>query len=322
MPLEFGLASSHAGFMFAPLDKWPIRYEVLTSHVPQPPQAAAEDAAVQQEHKQRIASAMATLSRALEAYRPDAVLIVGDDQDELFSAGFSPSFAIYTGDTVSGSLSLRTIGESMADNVQAFPCHGGLARALRDGLVREGFDLTWLDRLDAVAPRREGGIGHAFSRPAKTLRLPDLGIPIIPFFLNAYHRPLPTASRCYALGQAMRRVLAARPERLAIYASGGLSHDPGGPRSGWIDQPLDRWVLDRLAAGETEQLTDLFTFDSDTLESGTGEIRCWIVAAGAMAQRRATVVDYIPSYHAVTGLGFAYWPTDTAGGATTTGAGG
>jgi hypothetical protein len=319
MPLEFGLASSHAGFMFAPLDKWPIRYVVLTRHVPQPPQAAGEDEQVLQEHKQRIASAMASLSEALEAYRPDAVVIVGDDQNEIFSPGFNPSFAIYTGDTVSGSLSLRTIGESMADNLVTFPCHGALARALLDGLVREGFDLTWLESLDAVAPQREGGIGHAFSRPAKTLRLPDLGIPIIPFFLNAYHRPLPTASRCYALGQAIRKVLATRPERVAIYASGGLSHDPGGPRSGWIDQPLDRWVLERLAAGEGDQLTNLFTFDSDTLHSGTGEIRCWIVAAGAIGRAQATIVDYLPAYHSVTGLGFAYWPAEairSAAGAT------
>jgi protocatechuate 4,5-dioxygenase beta chain len=319
MPVEFGLASSHAGFMFAPLDKWPIRYDALTRHVPQPPQAALEDEAVLREYKVRIAGAMDTLSRALEAYQPDAVVVVGDDQNELFSPGFSPSFAIYTGDRVSGSLSLRTIGESLADNQVTFLCHSELARALLDGLVREGFDLTWLESLAAVS-RREGGIGHAFGRPAKLLRLPDLDIPIIPFFLNAYHRPLPTASRCYALGQAMRRVLAQRPERVAIYASGGLSHDPGGPRSGWIDERLDRWVLERLAAGEGERLTDLFTFDSDTLRSGTGEIRCWIVAAGAMEPARATIVDYIPVYHSVTGLGFAYWDADAVRSAAAAGA--
>jgi nitrite reductase/ring-hydroxylating ferredoxin subunit len=70
-------------------------------------------------------------------------------------------------------------------------------------------------------------------------------------------------------------------------------------------------VLGRLARGDGEQLTKLFTFESDTLHSGTGEIRCWIVAAGAMGATPATIVDYLPAYHSVTGLGFAYWAADS-----------
>jgi protocatechuate 4,5-dioxygenase beta chain len=74
-----------------------------------------------------------------------------------------------------------------------------------------------------------------------------------------------------------------------------------------VDEPLDRWVLERLASGEGARLKDLFTFDSDTLRSGTGEIRSWIAVAGAFDGTKATIVDYIPARHAVTGLGFAYW---------------
>ena len=92
-----------------------------------------------------------------------------------------------------------------------------------------------------------------------------------------------------------------------MLGSGGLSHDPLGPRAGWVDEPLDRWVLERLASGEGARLKDLFTFDSDTLRSGTGEIRSWIAVAGAFDGTKATIVDYIPARHAVTGLGFAYW---------------
>ena len=46
------------------------------------------------------------------------------------------------------------------------------------------------------------------------------------------------------------------------------------------------------------------------MRGGTGEIRAWIVVAGAMHEMStcATVVDYIPAYHAVCGLGWAYWP--------------
>ena len=119
---------------------------------------------------------------------------------------------------------------------------------------------------------------------------------------------LPTARRCYDLGRTLREILDERPERVAIYGSGGLSHDPVGPRAGWIDQPLDRFLLQALADGKPEKLLGLYTFDSDTVRSGTGEIRNWITVAGALHDRRATIVDYIPAYHAVTGLGFAAWP--------------
>jgi protocatechuate 4,5-dioxygenase beta chain len=144
------------------------------------------------------------------------------------------------------------------------------------------------------------------AHPVPTL-IPRLDIPIVPIFMNEYFPPLPTAERCYNLGRALAQVLAERSERVAIYASGGLSHDPSGPRAGWIDEPLDRWFLERLERNDGEAIQHLFTFDSDTLRGGTGEIRAWITVAGTM-QRRATVVDYIRAHHSKVGLAFAYWP--------------
>jgi protocatechuate 4,5-dioxygenase beta chain len=105
----------------------------------------------------------------------------------------------------------------------------------------------------------------------------------------------------------LRAIFKDRPERIAIYGSGGLSHDPRGPRAGWVDETLDRWVLDRIAQADGAGLCTLFTTDSPTLRGGTGEIRNWIAVAGAYDGTKATIVDYIPSRHAVTGLGFAYW---------------
>ena len=129
----------------------------------------------------------------------------------------------------------------------------------------------------------------------------------MPVFTNAYHPPLPSAARCYAMGQALRDIFAKRPERIAVYGSGGLSHDPRGPRAGWVDEPLDRWLLERIERGEGAELQTLFTTKSATFHGGTGEIRNWIALAGVFDGVKGTVVDYIPAHHAVTGLGFAYW---------------
>ena len=136
---------------------------------------------------------------------------------------------------------------------------------------------------------------------------PGLEIPLVCVFINEYYPPLPSAARCAQLGEAIADVLLDRPERVAIYASGGLSHYPGMYNAGWIDQPLDRWILERLERNDVEALQHLFTFDSDTLRSGTGEVRAWICVAAAM-KRPAKVVEYVPAHCTQTGCGFVYWP--------------
>jgi Catalytic LigB subunit of aromatic ring-opening dioxygenase len=306
MPIVLGLASSHAPSMFVATDKWPAIHAFLAGDVPQPARLAAETPEIVDGYVQRVQQGFATLRAQLEAAKPDAVIIIGDDQNEVFSKALIPAFAIFVGAAAEGTYGIGFIGQKPKDHWQKLPCHPGIARVALEGLVARGFDLGYAEELVPLA-RPEGGIGHAFSRIGRVMGLAETGIPAVPIFTNAYHPPLPTAARCYALGEALRDIFANRPERVAIYGSGGLSHDPRGPRAGWVDEPLDRWVLDRIARGEGAALRSLFTTDSDTLRGGTGEIRTWIAVAGAYDGRKGTVVDYIPSVSAVTGLGFAYW---------------
>jgi protocatechuate 4,5-dioxygenase beta chain len=306
MPLVLGLASSHAPSMFCPADQWPRVHQALVKEVPQPPQLADETPAVLEEYVQRIQRGFGTLREQLEAARPDALVIVGDDQTEVFSRACVPAIAVYLGDEASGTTSISWIGEKPEDNRVTLRNNPALARAMVERLMAHGFDPAYVEELVALG-RPANGLGHAFTRLSRVLGTPDTGLPTVIVFLNAYHPPLPSAARCYALGRALADFFADRPERVAVLGSGGLSHCPMGPRAGWVDEPLDHWVLDRLAEGEGARLQELFTFDSDTLRSGTGEIRSWITVAGAFDGQRATVVDYIPARHAVTGLGFAYW---------------
>src|SRR5256712_9961675 len=68
--------------------------------------------------------------------------------------------------------------------------------------------------------------------------------------------PLPAPERAYHVGTVLRDVLRAYPgdDRIAVIATGGLSHEPGGPRYFWIDEEFDRWFLDLLAKGDHETL--------------------------------------------------------------------
>ena len=89
-------------------------------------------------------------------------------------------------------------------------------------------------------------------------------------------------------------------------------HNPGGPRSGWVDEPLDNWFMDQITDGWPDNLEALFSFPSENVVGGTGELRCWMVVASAMDQvkagHKAIKVDYIATRKQINGSGWVYWP--------------
>lgn len=306
MPVVLGLASSHAPNMFAPAEAWPAIHRGLTKGLPQPPEFALETGDVVRGYVARIEQAFGVLRDRIEAARLDLLVIIGDDQTEVFTKALNPAFAIFTGSEASGSASITWIGQKLEDNHITMRSNAAVGKAIVAGLMKRGFDPASVEEVRATG-KPAGGLGHAFSRIAKVIETNKTGLLTLPIFVNGYHVPQPSAERCYEFGRALFDVLERRPERIGLYGSGGLSHCPLGPRAGWIDEPLDRWVLERIERGDGEQLKSLFTFDSDTMRSGTGEIRAWIAVAGAFHRRKATIIDYIPARHGVTGLGFALW---------------
>ena len=303
--LGLGLATSHAPSMFRGLEHWSAIHRVLTDGVPQPPEIEKETPEVLQNYIERIDRGFDVLKKQIEAYKPDVLLVVGDDQGEVFTEASMPAFCLFTCAEVHGSINIGLIGEPEEENHITLRCAANLALDLLNELNRHGFGVSESRELKPLG-RPKRGLGHAFTRPVLKVT-PKLEVPVVPLHVNCYFPPMPSAQKCFELGQAIADALKARPEKVAIMASGGLSHDPRGPRAGWIDTPLDRWVLEQLRCGNGKALCQLFQFDSDTLRSGTGEIRSWTVVAGACDAAPATIVDYIPAHHAVTGLGFAYW---------------
>ena len=309
--LGLGMASAHAPMMFQKAQYWPRMVEripaVAREHLPHSARVELTSPAVIEGYVQRIEAAFASLRGQLAAYRPDALLMIGDDQGDMFDAANTPTFAVYTGDEPLWGRSARDAYDVPPSERTrlVFRPHAGLARHLLDGLLERGFDVANLAKFEPRGnPAR--GVSHMVSNLVPEVD-PELQIPLVCVFVNEYYPPLPSAARCARLGEAIADVLRDRPERVAIYASGGLSHYPGMYNAGWIDQPLDRWILERLQRNDVAALEHLFTFDSDTLRSGTGEVRAWISVAAAM-RRPATVVDYVPAHCTQTGCGFVYWP--------------
>jgi protocatechuate 4,5-dioxygenase beta chain len=305
--LGLGIATSHAPAVFCPPEVWPKVYDAIPDYMKgaQPASARGETPEVVKEQVARIERAFAVLREEIAAYRPDAIVYVGDDQGDMFNESNIPTLAVFTGAEVWGATKPRYMPQPLEASHLTVPVHVDLAERVLKGLVHRGFDPAIMRKMQPLGNPRQG-MSHMLIHPHPRI-VPDNDIPVVPIFLNENFPPLPTGRRCWELGLALREILAEAPECVAIYGSGGLSHDPRGPRAGWIDEPLDHWVLERIERGEGEQLTNLFTFDSDTLRGGTAEIRAWIVAAGAMG-RPGKLIDYFPSHHAKCGLGFVYWP--------------
>jgi protocatechuate 4,5-dioxygenase beta chain len=316
--IGLGLASSHAPGMWRPPelqnDIWKRFPEQVTSQLPYTAKLEMESLELRQEHYERAHAAFAALREQVQAYRPDVIIMIGDDQRDMFDESNDPIFSIYTGEEPIWGLDVRDRMSRPTLNFNdpdppvkriEWQNHAELARYLHKGLVKRGFDVA---NVGKFVPRGnpKNGVSHMVANLAPEID-PSRQIPLVCVFLNEYYPPLPSAARCAALGEAIAAVMADRPERMVIYASGGLSHFPGEYNVGWIDHALDKWMLERFASNSLDELTHLFTFDSDMLRAGTGEVRAWIAVAAAM-KRQAKVVEYVPIHSTLTGCGFVYWP--------------
>ncbi len=181
-------------------------------------------------------AAMRLLGKDLDEAKPDVALVIGNDHMETFFLTSVPTFAILAGE--------RSRAEFARKNYD-LPIHQGFAEDLLDRLVNAGFDMAYSQ--DAV-------LGHAFAAVYEWV-LEDRKIPVVPIFVNAYLPPLPTPRRCAELGKAIAKVIADRPERVAIIASGGMSHFPGTWKYPKPDFAFDYWAIAQMGNQPGELIT-------------------------------------------------------------------
>jgi protocatechuate 4,5-dioxygenase beta chain/2,3-dihydroxyphenylpropionate 1,2-dioxygenase len=233
----------------------------------------------------RVHAAFAGVKRLLAEARPDAIAIVAGDHIEGFFLDAVPALGVGVGAEVAGRFGRYHY---------AFPVHEPLARGILEQGIERGFDLLYSQavRLD-----------YAFYVPLH-FTMPEPPVPIVPLFVNVYLPPQPTPRRCYAWGQALRAILDARPERVALLASGGMSHFPGTDRYDAPDYEFDRRLLDALAAGRGSEAAALT--GEELGKSGNVELRTWITLLGSVGAARAEVLCYEPSWHH--GNAVVTWP--------------
>jgi len=259
-----------------------------------------------------VQEAMARMKAEIASAKLDALVVVGDDQHEVFRDQNMPAIGVYYGETI------RNAGRASAPPFRApeqwyrqaqmrryedggdahYPCHSKLGLHLIEGLVSREFDVSALSGLD-----KEQCEGHAYSFVHRWY-LKDAGLPIVPIFLNTYYDPNPPLpKRCVRLGEALNKLIASYPEkiRVGVLASGGLSHFI-------VDEELDRGVIEALRRKDTGHLASL---DPKRLRAGSSEIRNWIVVGAAATDLDLSWGSYTPAYRTAaltgTGLCFARW---------------
>jgi hypothetical protein len=150
------------------------------------------------------------------------------------------------------------------------------------------------------------------SVPVALADLTSLDVAILPVLQNCTVPPVPDGAMCYAFGQALGEAIrTGLPAglRVGLLGSGGLSHEPGGPRYLEIDEKFDRWWLDLLAAGDHARVLKEATFErmEQAGSGGTAELLSWIVVMGAIGQRPCTALGYVAFDQWRCGVGAVQW---------------
>lgn len=259
----------------------------------------------------RCFAAMDELHALFARIDPDVVVMIGNDQHEIFS-DIVPGFAIVAADELpnmprTAEQNARLpVGIEISDHGHlpearvAFPGDRALGQHLARHLVREeGFDITLCHEKPTVSNDKSllYGLPHAYGFLYKNV-LRDRIKPNVPVDVNCwYYDNSPPAARCHAFGSAVARAIGAwdSDARVAILTTGGLTHFV-------VDPEWDRRFLDALACDDA---TALSAIPQNELMAGTAECKSWIATSAAMSQAGLTMslVDYQTLYRTEGGTG-------------------
>ena len=265
---------------------------VTTSHVPAIGRAIARQ--LQQDpYWKPFFDGFNPVRQWLAEVKPDVVIVLYNDHGLNFFLDKMPTFAVGAAPSYSNADEGWGIPA-----VPTLPGDAALSWQLIESLVAEDFDLTTC---------QEMLVDHAFTLPMALL-WPDQAWPVrtIPVCINTVQAPLPSAARCYRLGEAIGRAVAAWPgdEKVLVLGTGGLSHQLDGERAGFINKAFDLKFMDSLV--DDPRWATQFSTHQLVEQTGTQgvELMMWLAARGALGERvRALHRNYhIPISNTASGL--------------------
>ncbi|SDR22429.1 protocatechuate 4,5-dioxygenase alpha subunit /protocatechuate 4,5-dioxygenase beta subunit [Paraburkholderia fungorum] len=234
----------------------------------------------------------APLAEWLDEKRPDVIVAIYNDHVTSFFFDHYSAFALGVGpewpvaDEGGGARDLPPIKG-----------HPALAAHIGNSLMTDEFDMSFF---------QNKALDHGCFSPLSMLcpHEPEWPVKLVPLQMGVLQLPMPSARRFYKLGQALRRAIESYPEdlKVAILATGGLSHQVHGERAGFNNTEWDQRFLD-LFESDPEQLADMTLAEYAELGGYEGaEVVMWLTMRGALS---ANVICKHRSYYLPSMAGIA-----------------
>ncbi len=204
--------------------------------------------------------------------KPDVCIVIYNDHASAFSLENIATFAIGVGDRFEPAD--EGYGPRQVPVVEGDPA---LAWHLAESLILDDFDMTIVNRMP---------VDHGLTVPLSIVFDQPEAWPtrVIPLAVNVIQYPQPSGRRCYHLGQAIRRAVDSYPKdlKVAIFGTGGMSHQLQGERAGLVNAQFDNDFLDRLVA-DPEGLTRISHTEYMREAGSEGiELIMWLIMRGAL----------------------------------------
>ncbi len=233
-----------------------------------------------QDSVRRLTDGYQRLKENLAAADPEVLIVTADCHFQSFCTG---AFVVGTGQAHTGSMAFF----KRPDLDLTLTGDPSYARAIVDAMRAEGLEVEEAPQVD---------LDHGLIVPLRQL-LPRPDLPVIPIITQPARSFSPFGAR--AFGEVLRLVVDNRPKRVAMLATGGLSHwlDPG--KFGFVDIEFDTYVLELLQAGRGLDLGNLEPYA--LLDHGQYEFLNWLIMLGLVGP-------------GVRGEVYAYEPMEASGG--------
>ncbi len=255
---------------------------VVTSHVPAIGRAIAKNLQADP-YWAPFFEGYAPLHRWIEQSRPDVVVVIYNDHGLNFFLDKMPTFA------VGAAPSYTNADEGWGiPAVPAFTGQQELSWHIINALIDEEFDLTTC---------QEMLVDHAFTLPmALCWPSQDWPVKVVPVCINTAQFPMPSAARCYKLGEAIGRAIRSwnSDQRVMVMGTGGLSHQLDGERAGFINREFDQQFMQSMI--DDPKWATQYSIPQLVEKTGTQgvELVMWLAARGALGDR---VKEVTRNYH-------------------------
>ncbi|MCS2159345.1 gallate dioxygenase [Scandinavium sp. H11S7] len=234
-----------------------------------------------------IFESFAPMQKWLEEKKPDALVYIFNDHVTSFFFDHYSAFTL----GIDEQYEVADEGGGPRD-LPAVKGHAALSQHIGASLMADEFDMSFF---------QDKPLDHGLFSPLSALLPHEGGWPtkIVPLQIGVLQFPIPTARRCYKLGQALRRAIESFPEDLnvAIVATGGVSHQVHGERCGFNNPEWDEQFVDMIV-NDPERLTEMTLAEFATLGGMEGaEVIMWLVMRGALSAnvKKLHQAYYLPS---------------------------